>query len=133
MGYARNCYDLAKDDLNKGILKTGDMAKVDSDGYYYITGRKKRFLKLFGSRISLDQIEQKLNEAGYDCVCLGTDDKMKIYTTKEGYVKKIQDYIAKYFDINRSGFSVIFTDELPRNYSGKILYSELDKNINVSN
>ena len=89
---------------------------------------KKRFLKLFGNRISLDQIEQKINEAGYDCACVGTDDKMKIYTTKESNVKKIQDYIGKYFDINKSGFSIICINTIPRNHSGKILYSELVKN-----
>ena len=47
LGYARNCNDLASGDSNKGMLKTGDIAKVDSDGFCYITGRKKRFLKLF--------------------------------------------------------------------------------------
>ena len=128
MGYARDCYDLGKNDLNKGILKTGDMAKVDSDGYYYITGRKKRFLKIFGNRVSLDQIEQKINEAGYDCACVGTDDYMKIYTTEKSYVQKIQDYIGKYFEINKSGFSIICINTIPRNHSGKILYSELVKN-----
>jgi len=125
MGYARDCYDLEKNDFNKGILKTGDMAKVDSDGYYYITGRKKRFLKIFGNRVSLDQIEQKINEAGYDCACVGTDDYMKIYTTEKSYVQKIQDYIGKYFEINKSGFSIIYINTIPRNHSGKILYSEL--------
>ena len=104
------------------------MAKVDSDGYYYITGRKKRFLKIFGNRVSLDQIEQKINEAGYDCACVGTDDYMKIYTTKKSYVQKIQDYIGKYFEINKSGFSIICINTIPRNHSGKILYSELVKN-----
>jgi acyl-CoA synthetase (AMP-forming)/AMP-acid ligase II len=128
MGYARDCYDLGKNDINKGILKTGDMAKVDSDSYYYITGRKKRFLKIFGNRVSLDQIEQKINEAGYDCACVGTDDYMKIYTTEKSYVQKIQDYIGKYFEINKSGFSIICINTIPRNHSGKILYSELVKN-----
>jgi acyl-CoA synthetase (AMP-forming)/AMP-acid ligase II len=128
MGYARDCYDLAKGDLNKGVLETGDIAKADPDGYYYITGRKKRFLKLFGNRISLDQIEQKINEAGYDCACVGVDDQMKIYTTRESYVQKIKDYIVKYFGINKSGFSIICIDTIPRNDSGKILYSELEKN-----
>ncbi len=128
MGYARDCYDLVKNDLNMGILKTGDMAKVDSDGYYYITGRKKRFLKIFGNRVSLDQIEQKINEAGYDCACAGTDDYMKIYTTEKSHVLKIQNYIGKYFEINKSGFSIIYINTIPRNHSGKILYSELVKN-----
>jgi len=104
------------------------MAKVDADGYYYITGRKKRFLKIFGNRLSLDQIEQKINEAGYDCACVGTDDNMIVYTTEKTYVQKIQNYIRKYFDINNSGFSIILTDIIPRNDSGKILYSKLMKN-----
>ena len=128
LGYARNCYELANGDLNNGVLKTGDMVEMDSDGYYYIAGRQKRFLKIFGNRVSLDQIEQKINEAGYDCACVGTDDYMKIYTTEKSYVQKIQDYIRKYFEINKSGFSIICINTIPRNHSGKILYSELVKN-----
>ena len=34
------------------------MAKRDADGYYFIVGRKKRFLKLFGNRINLDEIDR---------------------------------------------------------------------------
>ena len=41
---------------------------------------------------------------------------------------KIQDYIGKYFEINKSGFSIIYINTIPRNHSGKILYSELVKN-----
>ena len=128
LGYARNCYDLASGDSNKGVLETGDMAKVDSDGYYYITGRKKRFLKLFGNRVSLDQVEQKINEAGYKCACVGVDDQMMIYTDKRSNLENIIEFIERHFDINKSGFSVICIDEIPRNHSGKILYSELGKN-----
>ena len=128
LGYARNCYDLTKGDFNKGVLETGDMAKMDSDGYYYITGRKKRFLKLFGNRVSLDQIEQKINEAGYNCACVGVDDQMKIYTDKESDVENIYKFISQYFNINKSGFSINCIDTIPRNNSGKILYPELEKN-----
>ena len=128
MGYANNCYDLARGDSNKGVLLTGDMAKVDSDGYYFVTGRKKRFLKLFGNRVSLDQVEQKINEAGYNCACVGVDDFMKIYTDSKSNVETIIKFVKEYFDISKSGFSVISIQEIPRNHSGKILYSELNKN-----
>ena len=46
MGYANSCFDLENEDENKGILYTGDFAKRDTDGFYYITGRMKRFLKI---------------------------------------------------------------------------------------
>ena len=133
LGYARNCYELANGDSNNGVLKTGDLVKMDSDGYYYIVGRKKRFLKLFGNRVSLDQIEQKINEAGYNCACVGFDDRMKIFTTEKSYINKINKLIADYFNLNKSGFSIIYIDKLPRNDSGKILYSELEKINYVSN
>ena len=133
LGYARNCYELAKGNINNGVLETGDIARMDSDGYYYITGRKKRLLKLFGNRVSLDQVEQKINEAGYNCACVGLDDQMKIYTTEKSNIKKINKFIAEYFDLNKSGFSIICIDTIPRSDSGKILYSELEKINYVSN
>ena len=39
MGYAESIADLAKGDENNGVLHTGDVARRDNDGYYYITGR----------------------------------------------------------------------------------------------
>ena len=128
LGYARSCYELASGDYNNGVLETGDIARMDFDGYYYITGRKKRFLKLFGNRVNLDQVEQKINEAGYDCACVGLDDQMKIYTIEKSNIENIYKFIAKYFDINKSGLSVIWIDKIPRNQSGKILYPKLEKN-----
>ena len=58
MGYAICREDLAKGDERGGVLFTGDMALRDEDGFYYITGRKKRFIKLFGNRVNLDEAEQ---------------------------------------------------------------------------
>ena len=52
---------------------------------------------------------------------------MKVYTNMESNVKNITKFITNVFDINKSGFSVISIDKIPRNHSGKILYSELDK------
>ena len=60
LGYAECFNDLLRGDDNKGTLYTGDLVYKDNDGFYYIAGRKKRFLKLFGNRISLDYTEDFL-------------------------------------------------------------------------
>ena len=62
LGYAECLDDLMRGDDNKGVLYTGDLAYRDKDGFYYIAGRKKRFLKLYGNRISLDYTESLLNQ-----------------------------------------------------------------------
>ena len=49
MGYAVCKEDLVKGDENHGIMHTGDIAYRDADGYYFIVGRMKRFLKIFWS------------------------------------------------------------------------------------
>jgi acyl-coenzyme A synthetase/AMP-(fatty) acid ligase len=126
LGYAENCYDLIKGDENKGVLHTGDMAKRDEDGFYYIVGRKKRFLKLFGNRINLDEMEGLLKKKGYDCVCSGNDDKLKIYVTSNNDAKEIVSYISSTIGIHPSAFEVKFIEEIQRNESGKVMYSALN-------
>ena len=58
LGYAETQEDLIKGDERHGRLVTGDMAKRDADGFYYIVGRKKRFLKIYGNRVNLDETER---------------------------------------------------------------------------
>jgi acyl-CoA synthetase (AMP-forming)/AMP-acid ligase II len=125
LGYAESCLDLCKDDENKGILHTGDVAKRDADGFYYMVGRKKRFLKMFGNRVSLEEVEQLFKAAGYDCVCAGTDDNLKIYATNSDENDKMKSFIAERTGINQAGFSFIHIDKIPRNALGKVQYSEL--------
>ena len=46
-------------------LHTGDIGKFDEDGFYYIEGRIKRFIKIFGNRVSLDEIENIAKENNF--------------------------------------------------------------------
>ena len=46
LGYATCRAELANGDENGGVLHTGDVAKRDAEGVYYIVGRKKRFFKI---------------------------------------------------------------------------------------
>ncbi len=126
LGYASSIRDLSKNDDNKGVLKTGDMAKRDHDSFYYIVGRKKRFIKLFGNRINLDETELILKKIVIDCVCAGTDDNMIIYITDVEKKDVVKNYLSKKLKINSRGFDVKLITEIPKNSSGKILYHKLN-------
>ena len=82
LGYAENRSDLIKGDENHGVLHTGDLAQRDNDGFYYIVGRKNRYLKMFGNRINLDEIEQLILSEEIECACSGVDDSLIIFFTK---------------------------------------------------
>ena len=73
LGYAEKIEDLKKENFNNNKLFTGDFAKRDKDGFYYITGRKNRYLKMFGLRINLDEVEQQIKSQNIDSACLGKD------------------------------------------------------------
>lgn len=126
LGYAECAADLMMGDENHGILHTGDLAYRDSDGFYFIAGRKKRFLKLFGNRISLDYVEMLLKEKLKECVCVGDDSKLIIYTTDNDYDESaVINAIVERTKILRNVFSVRHIEEIPRSESGKILYKNL--------
>ena len=63
-------------------LYTGDIAKRDIDGFYYITGRMKRFVKVYGNRVNLDTVEQLIKPLVLSCACIGVDDKITVFLTE---------------------------------------------------
>lgn len=74
-GYAQNPRDLEFWE-NQSELRTGDLARVDNDGYYFITGRIKRIVKLSGNRINLDEVERFLDKkTKYSFKAIGVEDK----------------------------------------------------------
>lgn len=127
LGYARRKEDLLLGDENNGILHTGDLAKRDADGYYYIVGRKKRFVKIFGVRVGLDACEQILRRRFPDAeiACVGSDDHLEIYVTDRETADGAADYLSEYLRLNRKGFAAFYLEELPKNESGKTRYAQL--------
>ena len=128
LGYANSKKDLKKGDENKGILLTGDLGIIDHNKLIFIIGRKKRFLKVFGLRVNLDELETILNKLGYNCLCSGVDNKLQIYFLKK--IKKnssdVIEKISNITKINKSVFEIRFIDKFPRNQFGKILYNKLN-------
>ncbi len=134
MGYATCIEDLAKADENHGMLQTGDMGYMDDDGYFYITGRKKRFIKLQGKRISLDQIQdvliKELAEAeSPDIAVTGEDDSsITVWIAgrdRPGFSECIRNIFEEKWAIRSRTIDLKYIDIIPRNSSGKIIYKEL--------
>jgi acyl-coenzyme A synthetase/AMP-(fatty) acid ligase len=122
MGYSSCGDDLLKGDENNGILFTGDLAKKDEDGFYYITGRKNRYIKLFGNRINLDETENLVSKIISDCACTGSDDLLSVFITDETRLTEIKNYISAKTGIHPAAFSVQYRSEIPKNPTGKINY-----------
>jgi len=132
LGYACRREDLLKGDENRGVIHTGDMAYRDGDGFYYIVGRKGRYIKLFGLRLSLDHVETLLHPFLNEYACDGDQSGVRIYTADadcDG--EKIIDFLSSRTKIIRKAFSVHIVGKIPRNAAGKVLYAELEREWNT--
>jgi fatty-acyl-CoA synthase len=122
--------------LRDGWFYTGDLARRDADGYYYIVGRKKDMLISGGENIYPAEIEGVLatHPAIAEVAVLGVPDpkwgevgvaavvaKPGQMLTEEVVLTYCQDKLARYKIPKR----VIFLDALPRNAMGKVIKAEL--------
>ena len=125
-GYAETYKDLAKGDEHHGVLFTGDMARKDEDGYFHITGRKKRFVKIYGNRVGLDELEHLIMQKYGKVICVGADDHVTIYTTdKSVNLNEVVTYISEKSRINSNAFTAACIDSFPYSSTGKIEYTKL--------
>lgn len=125
LGYALCGEDLKKGDENGGVLRTGDIAHRDVDGYYFIIGRMKRFLKIFGLRIGLDEIEYLIkSNFDTDCVCSGSDDMLKVMITNAFLANEIRDFIVEKTKLYHKNIDVVIVDHIERNEAGKVILNK---------
>jgi long-chain acyl-CoA synthetase len=129
MGYAEELVDLAKGDEWQGVLFTGDVAKMDEDGYFYIVGRKKRFIKLFGSRINLDEVEDLLRDGfpQVDFACIGNDNSLRVFATDSSIMAEVGAMLRMKLSFQPNSFSFTAIEDLPKGGSGKTSYAMLSE------
>ena len=106
LGYSTGLRDLKKGDINKGKLSTGDLAYRDKNRHYYIVGRKNRISKIFGLRISLDDIESHLKKHKYQIRCTQDNKFLKILIKKSYNLKKIKKIIFNFCNINKEYINI---------------------------
>lgn len=122
LGYAISQEDLLKGDENHGIMHTGDLARRDSDGCYYIVGRLKRFLKIFGLRIGLDEVENIIkSEYQVDCYCKGDDEKLIVLVTNSEIAGQLPEFIENKTHLFHKNIEVKVVDCILRNEAGKVI------------
>lgn len=132
LGYAHNGADLCRGDERQGRLMTGDIAYVDDEGFYYIAGRKKRFIKLQGKRINLDEVEQLFKNAFTDCdfACTGVDERLYIFTTaSEKAFEAYSTFLMDTTGLHPALYQFLSIEVIPKNSSGKTQYTELEQHI----
>jgi len=128
--------DATAEAMAGGWLHTGDLAKVDEDGYFYIVGRKKDIIIAGGYNIYPDEIDEVLmaHPAVLEAATIGVPDPKRGETVKSfvvlarGQTATAEELIA-YCRHELAAYkvprSIEFRDELPKSAAMKILRREL--------
>ena len=129
LGYYKDPEGTAEVVDAEGWFHTGDLARVDEDGFYYITGRKKNIIILDnGENVSPEELENLLSkcEAVKECIVREKGKKIcAVIYCEEAKQEEVREYITAtnrtlplYQRMSAVEFS---TEPLPRNGAGKLL------------
>jgi len=136
-GYWRKPEETGKT-FEKGWFKSGDLGRVDEDGYYYLTDRIKHIIISGGENISPKEVETVINqvEGVAESSVVGIPDEKWGEKVVAAVVPKpgskvephtIQTFCKKHLHDWKVPKDVVFIQELPKNKMGKVLKEEVKK------
>ncbi len=118
--------------FRNGWLATGDMAYRDQDGYLWIVGRKSEFVKIRGVRVSFAEIETRIASfpGVSECAAIAVKhaeagEAVALYVVAEQGASDVVASIRRNMPAEWICESIILMAELPRNFHGKLLRSQL--------
>jgi acyl-CoA synthetase (AMP-forming)/AMP-acid ligase II len=125
-------YAMSRDDLSRGreveTLNTGDLGRLDSDGFLYVTGRSSRFVKLLDRRLSLDDVEEWFRLPDRCAAVPGGPEKIVVFTA--GQADGLEDScraLAAALDAPISAIRTQVIEAIPRMENGKVDYIRLEE------
>jgi long-chain acyl-CoA synthetase len=130
--------------LRDGWLFTGDIAKMDDDGYFYIVDRKKDMIDASGFKVWPREVEEVLyaHPDVKEAAVIGVKDEYRGETVKAFVVLKdktknpgaeaIRDYCKTQLAPYKVPKIIEFQDELPKTLVGKVLRRKLREQSNTS-
>jgi long-chain acyl-CoA synthetase len=134
-----NMEEETKKVLKDGWLYTGDLAKIDKDGFIYIMGRIKEMINVRGLNVYPKEIEDLLYKypSIKEAAVVGVEHKHRGEVPVAFVVKEREDLTEKevmnYLRANLASYKVplriFFKENLPKNPTGKILKRELEKEV----
>ncbi len=124
--------DATRETIRDGWLYTGDLGYVDEDGYVFLAGRAKDFIKRGGEMISPEEVEQTLasHPNVEEAAIIGVPDdvwgervRAIVVPREDGAVEEAEliEFCRQRLASFKKPESVVFIDELPRNALGKVL------------
>ena len=124
--------DATRETIRDGWLYTGDLGYVDEDGYVFLAGRAKDFIKRGGEMISPEEVEQTLanHPEVEEAAIIGVPDdiwgervRAIVVRRQDGAVEEADliEFCRQRLASFKKPESVVFIDELPRNALGKVL------------
>ena len=124
LGYAITRADLGAP-AGPAVLHTGDMAERLENGYFRITGRTSRFIKLFGLRIGLDEVETQLRTEGNRVYVTGSDARLVVFIQDATDPQPLRAFISKLYHLPQSVILIAPIKDAPLLPSGKVDYRAL--------
>lgn len=126
MGYAESRADLRRGDEQGGHLVTGDIGSLDSAGRLTLIGRTKRFAKIHGLRVNLDEVEDLANTVCETAVT-SADDRIDLHivcSDANGAAMKAELLAALKgrFVIPATAYRIRIVGEIRRTERGKVDY-----------